>query len=95
MIRSGGVETIKLIVQATCVMHNLLREKDIDAGRGGSAAYGYLTPEECGDVTGLRDVSDAGASHSPPRQAAQIRDRYTEYFSGFGSVAWQLGSIRR
>ena len=88
------VENTKLIVLATCVLHNLLREKDVQARRGGPGAYGYLAPEERGDVTGLRDVGGAGATHNHPRQAAQIREQYVRYFSGAGSVAWQLDSIR-
>ncbi|XP_043217703.1 protein ANTAGONIST OF LIKE HETEROCHROMATIN PROTEIN 1-like [Amphibalanus amphitrite] len=89
------VEAVKLIVLATCVLHNFLREKDIETRRGGPAAYGYVTPEERRDIPGLRDLRDAGASHNHPQQAAQVREKYVEYFSGVGSVPWQLNSIRR
>ena len=91
----SSVKTTKLVVQATCVLHNFLREKDIQASGGGPGAYSRIAPEERCEVTGLTDVRDAANTHNHTRRAAQIRDKYVEYFSGAGSVPWQLDSIRR
>ena len=90
-----GVETTKLIVQATCVLHNFLRDKDITAGRGGPGSSSSLAQEERGEVAGLADMTDIGATNNHTRQAAEIREEYVRYFSGAGSVPWQLESIRR
>ncbi|XP_043209460.1 putative nuclease HARBI1 [Amphibalanus amphitrite] len=88
-----SVATTKLIVQATCVLHNVLREKELS--RGGPGGYSCVAPEERGEVGGLREVTDVGATHNHPQQAAGVRNSLVRYFSGAGSVPWQLDSIRR
>lgn len=90
----SSVNTTKLIVQATCVLHNFLCEKDI-AARRGPGSYSSLTPEDRGEVGGLVDITDLGGTHNYPRQAGRIRDEYVQYFSGPGAVPWQLASIRQ
>ena len=88
-----SVATTKLIVQATCVLHNVLREKEI--ARGGPGAYSNVRLEERGEVAGLRQVTDVGATHNHPQRAARLRERFVEYFSGAGNVHWQMDKIRR
>ena len=81
-------------VQDTCILHNFLREKEPRARSSGPGTYSHVAPEERGPAAGLADVRDVGATHNHTRRAAEIRDRYVAYFSGDGSVPWQLGSIR-
>ncbi|KAF0297113.1 TATA-binding protein-associated factor 172 [Amphibalanus amphitrite] len=86
-------ELYSLLDRATCVLHNVLREKELS--RGGPGGYSCVAPEERGEVGGLREVTDVGATHNHPQQAAGVRNSLVRYFSGAGSVPWQLDSIRR
>ncbi|XP_043212254.1 putative nuclease HARBI1 [Amphibalanus amphitrite] len=88
-----NVATTKLIVQATCVLHNVLRQNEL--ARGGLGAHCTVAPAERGEAAGLRDVTDAGVIHNHSQQAARVRETFVRYFSGAGSVPWQMDSIRR
>ena len=57
--------TTKLVVRATCVLHNALREKEL--ARGGPGGYSCVAPEERGEAGGLREVTDVGAIHNHPQ----------------------------
>lgn len=84
------VPTAKLIVQATCVLHNFLRSKDIARNDLSPGCYSCVTADERGDVAGLVDIH-SGESRNFTREAARVREKFTDYFSGVGRVPWQDG----
>ena len=86
-----NVESTKAIVQATCVLHNYLRNKDIIMQRTQPGCYSNVAPEERGEVAGLSDIRSLGETRNFTREAAGVRDAFVRYFNGVGSVPWQEG----
>ena len=77
-------DKVALMVKATCALHNLLRQRDINAA--GSA----MVPAECrlDAVPALQSIGRVGTNtHS--REAARVRQAVTCYVNGVGSVPWQ------
>ena len=96
------VDTAKKIVQATVVLHNYLRIKDIEANE-------YITPEMVDQENEIQenipgswrrfqgswcfqDVTRIGRNNSTI-QAMEIRDEFCKYFCGVGAVPWQYDKI--
>ena len=80
-------ERVTVLVKATCVLHNLLRQREIEAGGacGGGCA---LVPDQQQNIPTLKDITRAGTNtHS--REAAHIRQKLSDYVNGAGSVPWQ------
>lgn len=85
------VATTKAIVQATCVLHNFLRNKDIARQDSPPGCYSCVAPDERGEVAGIQELRNGGESRNFTREAARVRDSFTQYFAGVGSVPWQEG----
>lgn len=92
-------EKVDKIILTCCALHNWLRKTSI----------AYITStlidtkvSETGEIIpgtwrelqaeGLRNVGNIG-SHNHTRDAAQIRDRYAQYFVGAGRIPWQNDRI--
>ena len=80
--------TCKLVVQATCVLHNFLTEptKEVAEVMGGLNPDGaqYLGPNAA-----LQPIPALNGYHSS-NEALRVRNIYKDYFVGpYGSVPWQ------
>ena len=86
-------DMVRLLVQATCVLHNYLRGKDLKRQPMQPGSYSFLGAEERGEAAGLVDMRDTGPSRNHTRQAAQVRDSFAAFFNGVGSVPWQESRV--
>ena len=85
---NGGCGPSKVadLVKATCVLHNLLRQR----GDGGRRCVGRRRTRagHGGAHPTLQDITRAGTNtHS--REAARVRQMLADYVTGAGSVPWQ------
>ena len=90
-----SVEAVRLMVQATCVLHNYLRSKDMARRETRPGSYSRPRAEERGEVAGLVNIDNPGAARHPTAQAVQVRDAFVHYFNGVGSVTWQQARVDR
>ncbi|XP_056098391.1 uncharacterized protein LOC130077248 [Rhinichthys klamathensis goyatoka] len=75
------------VVKATCILHNFLRYEDANEEEGSCAPL----PSE--PQFAMQPIQQAG-SNNASREALEIRQRYTNYFSSpAGEVAWQHSVI--
>jgi len=93
------VSTIDLVIRSACYLHNWLRMtssnyismgcvdyEDLDTG---TFHEGHWRAERNLGLSPVRNI----ASNNYSTSAAQLRDQYADYFSGAGSVPWQLKAI--
>ena len=83
-----------------CVLHNFLCTLQDDSylprgyadvvGRDGAVREGFWRQEAVPPLNGLNTIS-----RSVPGAAMEVRERMRDYFSGNGSVDWQLELINR
>lgn len=88
------------LVKAMCALHNYLCTTQdanyvpagyIDVvGRNGEVRNGFWRQEAVAPLEGLDTVNK-----SVPGAAVEVRERLTEYFSGDGSLDWQLEYVNR
>ncbi|XP_043206335.1 putative nuclease HARBI1 [Amphibalanus amphitrite] len=79
-------EKAALLVKATCALHNLLRQRDVDAD---SVSRSYAAvPAERDAAPTLRGIGRMGANNHS-RETARVRQALTAYVNGVGSVPWQ------
>ena len=79
-------EKAALLVKATCALHNLLRQRDVDVDSAGRS-YAAV-PAECDSAPTLRGIGRMGANNHS-RETARVRQALTAYVNGVGSVPWQ------
>ena len=93
------VSTIDLVIRSDCYLHNWLRKtssnyismgcvdnEDLDTG---TFHEGQWRTERNLGLAPVRNI----ASNNYSTSAAHLRDQYADYFSGAGSVPWQLKAI--
>ncbi|KAJ8957325.1 hypothetical protein NQ314_006575 [Rhamnusium bicolor] len=89
---SVSLDKINAIVRASCALHNWLRTTStayISAGMIDTETWMRVRLRSDQQVQGLVDVTKNIASNNHYRNAAAVRDKFAEYFSGNGSVSWQ------
>ena len=101
----ANIQTVDLIIQATCCLHNFLQTTN-------SAAYspsGFMDSEQAngeiveGDWRKIVKPHDGGAFAVPKKakggrkalQAVEIQNKLKDYVNSSGSVDWQLDYVRR
>ncbi|KAL4084943.1 hypothetical protein QTP88_027809 [Uroleucon formosanum] len=94
---STSLDKTDSIIRATCALHNWLRTtatKYINIGmvdtenlEDGSITSGSWRANQGNQ--GMIDISRNIGSNNHSKEAAEIRDKYAEYFVGFGAVPWQ------
>ena len=93
-IACSPVMTRKLVL-ATCVLHNYLRQKDMERQPAQPGSYSFLGNEERGEVAGLADICNPGPARNHTREAVRVRDSFVTFFNGVGSVWWQQSRVNR
>ena len=82
-------EITEVCVKATCVLHNFLRMRGLEAR---SVAAAYEEASATSDGAGLRDAPQMG-SNNASRRAIEVREAYTSHFNEEGAVPWQWNVV--
>lgn len=93
------VSSIDLVIRSAFYLHNWLRTTSSDYISMGCVDYedldtgifqeGQWRAERNLGLAPVRHI----ASNNYSKSAANLRDQYADYFSGAGSVSWQLKAI--
>lgn len=84
----AGEDTVKKIVQACVCLHNLLlMKRQSNFNRQGVQNYRDVNCSTQ-QVQGLVEIQRCG-SNMYTREAALLRERFTDYFCGIGAIQWQ------
>ena len=92
------VSTIVRVIRSACYLHNWLRTSsnyirmvcvDYEGLDTGTFHEGHWRAERNLCLDPVRNI----ASNNYSTSAAHLRDQYADYFSGAGSVPWQLKAI--
>ncbi|XP_071580016.1 putative nuclease HARBI1 [Temnothorax nylanderi] len=99
------VDTTEKMVKATIVLHNWLRKQDLSRretfitpemvdreGNDGSIIPGTWRNIVASNNSAFQDIA-ATSTHTHTRVAADIRNKFTEYFYEEGAVPWQFSRI--
>lgn len=83
-------QTAKGVVQATLCLHNFIMIKEMD-GLNSERNYSTLDSPTISSK-GLTDIGKTG-SNAYSRHAADVREKFGEYFETIGAVPWQWQKI--
>lgn len=90
-----SLATTEAIVQATICLHNFLMTKDryCDDNFGDNVNYNSIMANDLWrqnllETSAIQDHQNA-SSNNYSKEAAEIRDRFTDYFITEGAISWQ------
>lgn len=88
------VNTVNLIVKATCVLHNFLRSYSSSSCEEEIPSFPSGSSHDDVDMLSNQLTSLNKEKCRASKRAFQIRDKFSNYFNGEGSVPWQMESIK-
>ena len=77
------LETVNLIVQTTCLLHNFFGK----TGGHSHISHDEITTSLAENENQYLDLQHVG--NNPARKASLVRELYCNYFNNVGSVSWQ------